>query len=93
MLIITFREDRPATQADLKTWGIAYDKLITSSLDSCMEHGVDEWKGFVCRQEKVDIFFKDDPDVLEQIDSATICFMPLDSQMSQASDARSGMNP
>jgi uncharacterized HAD superfamily protein len=83
VLIITFREDRPATEADLKNWGIVYNKLITSTLDSCLEHGVDEWKAFVCRQEKVDIFFEDDPDVLKQVDPATLCFMPVDTQLSQ----------
>jgi uncharacterized HAD superfamily protein len=79
VLIITFREDRPATEADLAAWGVSYNKLITATLDSSLKHGVDKWKAFVCRKEKVDIFFEDDPDVLREIGSATVCFMPVDA--------------
>jgi len=76
VVIITFREDRTSAAADLARWGVPYSELVTSTLDACLEHGVNEWKGVVCRREGVDVFFEDDPDVLAHIDDRTLCFMP-----------------
>ena len=78
VIIITFREDREETAALLAELGVVYDKLITSSLQAHMEHGVDEWKAHVCRERKVDLFFEDDPRVLTHVDDSTICMMPID---------------
>jgi hypothetical protein len=80
VLIITFRESRPATEADLASWGIVYDQLITSSLDLCMQHGVDGWKAAECRKAQVEIFFEDDPDVLARIDPSTLCLQPTSAE-------------
>ena len=77
VVIITFREDRQKTEADLKKWNVAYNKLITSSLDSSLEYGVNEWKAEMCRQEGVDIFFDDDPRVIKCVDPSTFCIMPI----------------
>ncbi len=78
VVIITFREDPQAAQTDLNLWNIAYSKLITSSLDDCFEHGVNEWKAVVCRRHAIEIFFEDDPDVIKHVDESTICMMPVD---------------
>ncbi|MBL1218621.1 MAG: HAD family hydrolase [Planctomycetes bacterium] len=78
IIILTFREDAEVTTADLHGWGIVFDELITSSLDLCLKHGVDEWKGAMCRQHNVDVFFEDDPDVLQHVDDHTMCLMPVD---------------
>lgn len=77
VLIITFRADRERTEADLASWNIAYTRLITSTLESSIAHGVDGWKAHECRQARVDVFFEDDPDTLRHIDPATLCLQPL----------------
>jgi len=84
VLIITFREDRSATEADLRAWGIAWTRLITSTLDACLAVGVDEWKASECRKARVDIFFEDDPNVLQHIDPATLCLQPYTRPEPQA---------
>ncbi len=78
VLIITFRDARKETEEDLRAWNIAYDTLITSDLQSCLEHGVDEWKGVVCREHGVEVFFEDDPEVLSHVDDSVLCLMPID---------------
>ncbi|MDP6636414.1 MAG: hypothetical protein QGG42_16055 [Phycisphaerae bacterium] len=78
VVIITFRENRTETESLLEKLGIAYDKLITSSLQAHMEHGVDEWKAAICRERNVDVFFEDDPRVITHVDNSTICMMPID---------------
>jgi len=78
VIIITYRENRQATMDDLRAWDIAYDDLITSSLDLCLEHGVDEWKAAMCRAHQVELFFEDDPDVLRHVDESVLCLLPID---------------
>lgn len=80
VLIVTFRADRESTQADLEAWAIPYHKLITSTAQSVLEQGVDRWKAAVCRDEKIDVFFEDDPEILQHISPRTFCLMPVDSQ-------------
>jgi hypothetical protein len=77
VLIVTFREDRAAAEADLDRWGIAYHRLITSSLEACFKHGVDRWKAVACREQGVEVFFEDDPDVLAHVDAGTLCLQPF----------------
>jgi len=77
VIIITFREDRQIAENDLKQWNILYNKLITSTLESSFEYGVNEWKAEMCRQNNVDIFFDDDPRVIKHIDASTFCIMPI----------------
>lgn len=77
VVIITFRENRETTAADVAGWGIAYSQLITSTLDACFEHGVDEWKGAVCRQQGIDLFFEDNAQVLQHVCEQTVCFAPV----------------
>jgi predicted glycosyltransferase len=80
VIIITFRENRPTTEALLEKLGVAYDKLVTSSLEAHMEHGVDEWKAAVCQELKADVFFEDDPHVVKHVDDSTICMIPIDKK-------------
>ena len=77
VLIITYKQDRDSAEADLRSWGIAYDLLITSTLESCLEHGVEQWKAAVCREHGVDVFFEDDPDVLRHVDDSVACLVPV----------------
>jgi hypothetical protein len=76
VLIITFRSDRLATESDLRDWGIGWTTLITSTLEACLETGVDEWKSSECRKAGVGVFFEDDPNVLKHIDPNTVCLQP-----------------
>ncbi len=68
--IITFREDPVATSATLEAWGVRWTELVTSDLGSQLEHGVDEWKGAMCREHGVEVLFEDDPEVLRHVDPA-----------------------
>ena len=77
VIIITFREDRQATEIALEQWNISYNELFTSTLGGCFEYGVNEWKAEMCRQHDVDIFFDDDPRVIKHVDQSTFCIMPI----------------
>ena len=76
VVIITFREHSQATVDELAGWGIRYSEVVCSSLDQCLEHGPDAWKAAMCREYGVDVFFDDDPAVLQHVDGETVCFMP-----------------
>jgi hypothetical protein len=77
VVIITFREDRERTAAALEAWGVQWTELVTSDLSSQLEHGVDEWKGVMCREHGVEVLFEDDPDVLMHVDPAITRCMVL----------------
>ena len=76
VIIITFRQDRKAVEEELRRWGIAYDELITGSLESSLRYGVESWKGAMCREHGVDIMFEDDREVISSIDASVLCFIP-----------------
>ena len=82
IIIITFREDREAVQKALKEWDIAHDELITSTLESSFQYGVNGWKAAMCREHKVDVFFDDDISVIKHINASTLCLMPIPSKVS-----------
>ena len=79
VLIITFRDEssRSDTESDLANWGIAYEDLICWSMAACDLAEVDAWKGKVCREHGVDLFFEDDAAVLAHVDEATVCLQPF----------------
>jgi len=77
VVILTFREDRTSTAADLAGWGVVYTDLITSTLDAHLEHGVNEWKGAMCQQHGIDLFFEDSMEVLQHVPEPTVCFAPV----------------
>ena len=76
VLIITFRQDRAATESTLRDWGIAWTRLITATTEACLAAGVGEWKASECRKSGVEVFFEDDPEVLKHIDASTLCLQP-----------------
>lgn len=79
VLIITFRDEssRNGTESDLRGWGIHYDELICWSMQTCDLAEVDAWKGRLCREHGVDLFFEDDPNVLAHVDDTTVCMQPF----------------
>ena len=77
VIIITFREDRAATEEYLQQCNIACTELVTSSLETCFEYGVDQWKSAMCRKYGVEILFDDDPKALRYVDECTFCMMPV----------------
>ena len=77
--IITFRENVEKTAAFLKQLNISYTELICSSIDVQMEHGINEWKGWVCQEYSIDVFFEDKPEILKRIPSSTLGMMTVNS--------------
>lgn len=77
VIIITFREDRPATEKYLRECNVSYNELVTSTLESSFEYGVNQWKSAMCKKHRVDILFDDDPKALKYIDETTFCMMPV----------------
>lgn len=79
VLIITFRDEssRSDTEADLAGWDIAYDDLICWSMVHCDLADVDRWKGMVCREHGVELFFEDNAAVLAHVDEKTVCLQPF----------------
>jgi hypothetical protein len=80
VVIITFREDRASTEADLREWGIEYTRLVTSELGSVLRHGVERWKGAVCREHGVEVFFEDDAEVLRHVDQGVFTLLAVDHE-------------
>ena len=76
VVVITFRDDRVTTEADLRAWGIVYSELVLGTANEVLSAGVDEWKGAVCRRHGVEVFFEDDLDVLRHVDPSVACFAP-----------------
>ena len=83
VIIITFRENRVTTEEYLKQCNIHYSELVTSSLDSCFEYGINEWKSAMCRKHNVDILFDDDPKSIQHVDETTLCLMPVKIRRTQ----------
>jgi hypothetical protein len=77
VIIITFREDRASVEDYLRKEKIAYNQLVTSTLDACFEYGVDQWKSAMCRKYNVDILFDDDPKAIKHVDPSTLCMLPV----------------
>ena len=77
VVVITFREDRESTAQALARLGVVHDKLITSTLSACAEHGVDTWKAAMCRQERIDVFFEDDPEQARHVAPPTVVLAPV----------------
>ena len=78
VLVITFRIDRAAAEADLRSWGIAYDDLFTPSVDPDSDDGTDEWKGRLCEEHRVDVLFDDSPEVLRFVGPGVLSLMVVD---------------
>ena len=78
VFIITFREDRDATEAELRDWNIVYDELVMPNDQELSQLGFFRWKAVACRRRKVDIFFEDMPEVVNLLDESTIAIMPVD---------------
>jgi len=57
--------------------GIAYLELICWSMACCDLAEVDAWKAKVCREHGVEVFFEDDPAVLQHVDEGTVCMQPF----------------
>jgi len=70
VVIITFRDNREWTIAQLKEWGVDFDVLHTVPVGEIVDP--DHWKAEICSQEQVDVFFEDDPFVLKNLSSETI---------------------
>jgi hypothetical protein len=78
VFIITYREDRPETEQELRAWGIQYDELVTPTDRDLQERGFYRWKAEACRLRKVDIFFEDMPEVVNLLDESTLAMIPVD---------------
>jgi hypothetical protein len=78
IIVMTFRQERESTMADLAKWGIAYSRLLTWSLDDCLPEEMTAWKGRVCDEFKVELLFEDDPQVISQVDPAVVSMMVVD---------------
>lgn len=77
VVVITFRQDRQSAMSDLSTWGIAYSRLETWSLEHTAADML-QWKANVCRQMGVELLFDDDPQVLSRVDPEVVSLMVVD---------------
>lgn len=75
VIIITYREDRGIAEAELEAWGIAWHSLILATSSDLDTHGFNQWKGWVCRQHAVDVFFEDMIEVMEHVDESVTKFL------------------
>lgn len=80
VVIITYRQDREEAAGALEGWGIAYDTLVTHSLEIELAEGYDpeQWKARVCREHGVEVFFEDSARVLKHVDPGTLCLLAVD---------------
>lgn len=80
VFIISYRMDQQATEEELRNSGIVFREvlLLGDTGDECTEVDFYEWKAEMCRKLKIDIFFEDMPEVINELDDSTIAFMPVD---------------
>jgi hypothetical protein len=77
VLILTMRVDRAHAESDLRAMGIVWSELHTFPEDRTAA-GYWSWKGELCRQHGVDLYFDDSPDILEHMPPSTFPFLALD---------------
>jgi len=77
VLIITMRVDRERAEADLRTMGVVWNELYTFPEDGPYTPYW-KWKGDLCRQHGVELFFDDSPDILEHMPEGTFPLLALD---------------
>lgn len=77
VIVISYRVDRAGAERDLTSWGITYDQLLLWSNDLPLDE-MDAWKGRVCAEQGVDVFFEDDPITIDNVPEGTLCFLAVD---------------
>ena len=77
VVIITLRVDRDRAITDLARLGVPWTELHCYP-DAPPVPPYWSWKGEVCRQCGVDLYFDDSPDILEHIPKGTIPFLAVD---------------
>ncbi|MEZ6319212.1 MAG: hypothetical protein R3B49_10755 [Phycisphaerales bacterium] len=77
MIVISYRVDKAGAERDLVSWRVTYDRLLLWSDDLSFDE-MDGWKGRVCAEEGVDVFFEDDPITIEGVPDGTLCFLAVD---------------
>ncbi len=79
--IISFREGQEEVEQDLGAYGVAFTRVILPTNEDLAETGFYEWKASVCRSLRIDIFFEDMPEVINELDPSTIAFVPFDRDL------------
>ena len=73
VIIITSRNDKVITDKDLKGWGIVYSELVVANYAASED--LDKWKAEVCIGKGVEVYFEDDPDVINILSKDIAAFM------------------
>lgn len=77
VVIITMRTDRAGAEAELARHGIQWTELHVFPEDLHWSK-LWPWKGDVCRERGVDVFFDDSPDILVHMPASTVPFLTVD---------------
>ena len=78
--VISYRDNQQAVEEELRDiHNIAFRQVVLPSEDDFRDQGFYEWKANVCRSLKIDIFFEDMPEVVNELDRSVVAFMPFDA--------------
>lgn len=90
VIVITFRDDRAMTEADLRRWGVVCNELFVWGPRAMAGHDADAWKAAICREHGVEVFFEDDPFVADSLPESVVCMMPLSAKNREAAGRING---
>lgn len=77
VIVITLRDDRDDVAAELDAYGVRYTELVTADEDVLARPDVAKWKGEVCRDRGVEIFFEDTPEIIKHVGDSVLTFLPI----------------
>ncbi len=75
--MITFRSDHSLAAAELAENGVVFSQLIVANQDEIDAMGFAQWKGLLCQNLGVEIFFDDMPEVINHLPPGTIGMMSV----------------
>jgi NAD(P)-dependent dehydrogenase (short-subunit alcohol dehydrogenase family) len=70
--IITYRHDRASAAADLAAMEVSYDALVAYDPERTPPPDFDRWKGDICAELGVEVFFEDRPETLNHLPPSTV---------------------
>jgi len=82
--IISYRRDREEAENELAGYGVKYREMHLPSDEDLNSVGFYEWKAQVCRRLRIDVFFEDMPEVINELDTSVKAFMLFDPALGNA---------
>ena len=79
--IISYREGQEDVETDLAADGISFTEVVLPTPDDLDRDGFYGWKAATCRRLGVEVFFEDMPEVVNELDTDVLAFVPYDADL------------